>query len=42
MLLEQITEFELRGPGSSGRKRTPTTGYFHYKTKQKSSVDIFE
>ena len=44
MLLEKITEFELRGPGFSGRKRTPTTGYFHYKTKISSGylrVDYF-
>ena len=26
MLIEQIIEFELRGPGSSGRTCTPITG----------------
>ena len=26
MLIEQIIEFELRGPGSPGRTRTPITG----------------
>ena len=30
MLIEQI--FELRGPGSPGRKYTPITGCFHDKT----------
>ena len=29
MLIEQIIEFELRGPESLGRTCTPTTGYFH-------------
>ena len=33
MLTEQITEFELRGPGPSGRIFTPITGQFHDKTK---------
>ena len=33
MLIEQITEFELRGPGPPGRTCTPTTGYFYDKTK---------
>ena len=28
-----MIEFELRGPGSPGRTCTPTTGYFHDKTK---------
>ena len=32
-LIEQIIEFELRGPGSTGRTCTSTTGYFHNKTK---------
>ena len=31
--MEQIIEFELRGLESPGRTRTPTTGYFHDKTK---------
>ena len=26
ILIEQIIEFELRGPGSPGRRCTPTTG----------------
>ena len=29
MLIEQIIEFELRGPGSPGRTCTPITGYLH-------------
>ena len=33
MLIEQISEFELRGPGSFGRTRTTITGYFHDKAK---------
>ena len=33
MLIEQIIEFELRGPLPSGRTCSPTTGYFHEKTK---------
>ena len=33
MLIKQITEFELRGPGPFGRTCTPTTGYFYDKTK---------
>ena len=33
MLIEQITVFELRVPGPPGRTCTPTTGYFHDKTK---------
>ena len=33
MLIEQIIEFELRGPGPLGRTFTSTTGYFYDKTK---------
>ena len=33
MFIEQIIDFELRMPGSPGRTCTPTTGYFHVKTK---------
>ena len=33
MLIEQITEFELRGPGPPGCTCTPVNGYFHDKTK---------
>ena len=33
MLIEQIIEFELGRPGIPGRTYTPTTGYFHDKTK---------
>ena len=29
MLIEQIIEVELRGPGSPGRTCTPITEYFH-------------
>ena len=42
MLIEQIIEFKLRGPGSSGRTCTPVTTYFHYKTnisQEKVRVD---
>ena len=39
MFIEQIIEFELRGPGSPGRTCTPITGYF--MTKQKSLRKIF-
>ena len=33
MLIEQIIEFKLRGPGSPSRACTPKTVYFHDKTK---------
>ena len=33
MLIEQITEFELRGRGPPGRLCTSITAYFHDKTK---------
>ena len=33
MLIEQFIEFKLRGPGLSDLTCTPTTGYFHDKTK---------
>ena len=33
MLTEQIIEFELREPGSPGRKYTLIIGYFHDKAK---------
>ena len=33
MLIEQIIELYLRGPGPPGRTCTPITGYFHDKTK---------
>ena len=33
MLIEQIIEFELRGPGPAGRTYTPMTAYFHDQTK---------
>ena len=33
MLIEQIIEFQLMGPGLPGRACTPTTGYFYDKTK---------
>ena len=29
MLIEQIIEFELKGPGPPGRTCTPKTGYFY-------------
>ena len=33
MLVEQIIEIELRGPGPPGRTCTPVTGSLHDKTK---------
>ena len=33
MLIEQINEFEWKGPGPLDRTYTLTTGYFHVKTK---------
>ena len=33
MLIEQIIEIELRGPGPSGRTCNPVTGLLHDKTK---------
>ena len=33
MFIEQIIEFELRGPGPSGRTCNAKTGYFHGKKK---------
>ena len=33
MLIEQIVELQLRGPGSRGLTSTSITGYFHDKTK---------
>ena len=32
MLIEQINEFEMRGPGPLDRTSTLTTGYFYVKT----------
>ena len=41
MLIEQIIEFELRGPGPSGRTCTLTTCYFYDKTKiSKSNFQV--
>ena len=31
--MEQIIEFDLRGPGPYGRTYAPITGYFYDKTK---------
>ena len=33
MFIEQIIEFELRGPEPTGRTCTPITGQLHDKTK---------
>ena len=33
MLIEQIIEFKLRGLGPLNPTCSPTTGYFHVKTK---------
>ena len=38
ILVEQIIEFELRRLGHSGRTYTPTTGYFHDKTKISKTI----
>ena len=38
MLIEQIIDFKLRGPGPPGRTCISTTGYFHVK---KSPKNIF-
>ena len=38
MLIEQIIEHQLRGPGPPGRTCTPITDYFYDKTK----ISIFE
>ena len=44
MFIEQIIEFELRGPGLYGRTWNAKTGYFHGKTKiskkNKSSSEL--
>ena len=36
MLIEQITEFQLTGPGASGRACTPSTSLLIFMKKQKS------
>ena len=46
MLIKQIIEFELRGPGPPGRRPTctPTTGCFYDKTnifKKNFQVDYY-
>ena len=33
MFVEQIIEFQLKGPVAPGRTCTNTAGYFHDKTK---------
>ena len=33
MLIEQISEFELKGPGPPGRTYTPITDYLYGKNK---------
>ena len=41
MPIEQIIEFELRGPGPPGRTCTPITGCFYEKTKiSKENVGV--
>ena len=42
MLIEQIIEFDERGPGPPGRICTSTTSYFHDTKKQKSLRNIIE
>ena len=44
MLIEQIIELQLRGPGPPDQTCTPITGYFHDKTKiskQNLRVDYY-
>ena len=44
MIIEQIIELDLMGPGSPGRICTPITGQFHDKTKiskQNLGVDYY-
>ena len=38
MFVEQIIEFELRGPGSPIRTCTTKPGYFHNKTKSLKQI----
>ena len=40
MLIKQITELELRGPGPPCRTCTPVIGYFHDNLQGKSSRQI--
>ena len=42
MLIKQIIEFELRGPGLPNRICTSTTGFFQNMKKQKSLKNIVE
>ena len=44
MLIEQIIELQLRGPGRTGQTCTPITGYFRDKTiisKENLRVDYY-
>ena len=44
MVIEQIIELQLRGPGPPGRTCTPITGYCHDKakiSKENSRVDYY-
>ena len=40
MFIEQIIEFELRGPGPPGRTCNPKTGYFNDKTKISKKIFV--
>ena len=40
MLFEQVIEFKLRGLGPFDRTCTPTTGYFHVKTKIRKNFQL--
>ena len=41
MFIEQIIEFELRGPGPPGRTCNPKTGYFNDKTKISKKIFVW-
>ena len=41
MLIEQIIELKLRGPGPPCRKCSSTSGYFHDKTKSLRKMDYY-
>ena len=42
MLIEQIIEFQLKGPGPPGRTCTPIILLVNFMTKQKPLMKIFE
>ena len=42
MFIEQIIEFELRGPGLPGRSCNLKTGYFYDKTRISKQINLRE